>query len=163
MVIIKKHSEGSFVITTEHLGKIYCDAMTTEAGVHIVTEPRQAINVDKVFNLPGEYECGGVLIRGWPNQPYTFTLSFEGLTCGYFVGPVTEAVIRDIAVSQGQVEIACLKAVPARTIETLKQELKPIVWCTLAERVKIGELKSEQVKEIKLTSKKLSPAVYSLQ
>jgi hypothetical protein len=162
-MIIKKHSEGSFVIINEHIGKIYCDAMTTEEGIHLVAEPGKGINVGKIFNLPGEYECGGVLIQAWPGKYYTFIFKLEGLNCGYFVGDVDETIIQDIAANYGQVEVACVKDVAPRTLEKLKQELKPTVWCSVNERVKIGEMKPQKTKELKISAKKLVPTFYLIE
>lgn len=156
---IKKIPEGGIKI--ESTAVICADPQKITAGtVAIITDEARNINHDRIFNLPGEYELQGVIIKGFGRGPYVFLVKDE-ISLLYFTGDLNEAVLDEIKTDCSQVEVVLSNQIkdPAK----LQVKVGAAVFVTTEKPAQLNSIKTEKTNSVKINSRKLAAASYYLQ
>lgn len=146
--------------------KVLVDRSAAEApetkgkSISIITDPNKNINHDRVFNLPGEYELQGVIIKGFASNPYAFLIKDE-LSLLYFVSQPSETILAEIKTDCDRIEV--IVAGQVKNPEQLREKLGADVFITTAAPTQLPSVKTEKTNLIKLNPRKLTPACYYLQ
>ncbi len=155
---IKKLEEGLEIKLNDL--KIAVDTLKTKtADIKILTDIKKNINQDKIFNLPGEYEVGGIFIRGYRNnERLIFIFGTRETKIILVDGEIKEDILKQIKQEFGDsLDIGIFKNI--KNWQKLKNDLKlKIVIIT----DKAENFKGEKAKEIKINMKKIEEKDYLL-
>lgn len=131
-----------------------------EEDINIITDPSRNINHDRIFNLPGEYELGGVVINGFNGGKYSFLIN-NSMQFFYFTSQPTEELINDIKENFGDID--CVIAPEIKKPEIFLEKLGAKMFVTYDKPLKVGGFDYEKTRNIKLNHKKISRATYFLE
>jgi hypothetical protein len=155
-MIIQKFGEGIKIEIGEE--KIFLDTGKIYEGVNILTDLSKNINIDKIFNLPGEYEVNDLFLFGYINKKNNLAFLFlnrfiKGI---YFREELEENLIKKISEEFGNLDFVIFDK--CKNYDKIKERLKPKIVITLDQKFP----KAEKTNKVKINIKKIEEGNYIL-
>lgn len=159
-MVIKKE-QNHLEITLDNNNKVIFDSeKTTEKDcITILSDIRRNINIDKIFNLPGEYEIKELYFRGYLNsENLIFVFNYKGVNFIYITEDIENNLLNQIFNDWGEIDIALIKN-KIGNLSKLQNRLKFKIIVDIDDK---NKLKGEKTKEIKINLKKIEAKNYLL-
>ncbi|MGC8981643.1 MAG: hypothetical protein ACP5JU_01710 [Minisyncoccia bacterium] len=155
-MIIQKFGGGIKMEVGEE--KFFLDPDKIYEGINILTDLNKNINVDKIFNLPGEYEVNDLFLFGYINNKNDLAFVFlnrfiKGI---YFREELNEDLIKKINEEFGNLDIVIFNK--CKNYDKIKDKLRPKVLITLDQKFP----KAEKTKRVKINIKNIGEGNYIL-
>lgn len=131
-----------------------------DGGVNIITDASKNINYDRVFNLPGDYELNGIMIKGFSGEKYSFLIK-DDASILYFVNSLPQKALEEIFESYG--EIDCIIAPEVNKPEMYIEKIGVKMFITFNKPLKISGLAFEKTHLVKINPKKITKTSYFLE
>ena len=154
-------TQSGINIKIENSVNIFLDPVKISDGdVNIITDPQKSINHSKIFNLPGDYELNGVLIKGFDGEKYAFLIK-DDVSVLCVAAALPQNTIDEIRENYG--EIDCIISPEISKPEILIEQFGIKIFITFNKPVKINDYSFEKTRFVKINPKKLSRASYFLE
>ncbi len=131
---------------------------TADKTYHLLATPERE-SVPSVISWPGEYDYGGLTIRGVSHGDHvSYIVTAEGLRCGFFSSPLHEWKDHEVE-TLGDLDVLVIPADDPKLVQHIVEEVDPPVVIPLRgkdpkayqEVLKVcGAKDSAPVKEVKL-------------